>query len=88
MKLIVDVNSLKALSFSDYKKALKKDKRFLNKVQAALFIVDNPFQDKKGLAIVLYRKEKEAKLAFKEFWFLPTGRGQRRCKMGSELAIG
>lgn len=67
MNFIVNVNALKELEFTSYKKALKKDKRFLKKVKGALFILDYPFQDKKGLAIVLYRKEKEAKLAFKEF---------------------
>ncbi len=66
MKTIVDVDALQVLSFADYKKALKKDKKFLKKAKAVLFINEHIFQDgKKGLGIMLFKKAKEVKETFK-----------------------
>jgi len=65
---IITSHSLTTLSFADYKKGLKKDKKWLNKATGILFIQDHEFSDqKKGLGLLLYKKEKDLRVAFKEF---------------------
>lgn len=57
---------LSTLNEADFKKLLKKDKPFLKKAQAVLFCQDYNFADnKKSLAMLLFRKPKEAKETFK-----------------------
>lgn len=51
-----------------YKKALKKDKKLLNKCRGVIAIKDYKFGGKKkGVAFIFTKKEKEAKTAFKTF---------------------
>ncbi|MCH2043820.1 MAG: C2 family cysteine protease [Saprospiraceae bacterium] len=51
-----------------YKKALKKDKKLLNKCKGVIAVKDYKFGGKKkGVAFIFTKKEQEAKVAFKTF---------------------
>lgn len=66
MKTEINLESLKEMSFADYKKALKKDKKLLKKARGVMFIQDHKFSDgKKALAMVVFKKPKEVKTSFK-----------------------
>jgi uncharacterized protein (TIGR02594 family) len=67
MKTEVTLESLEGMSFADYKKALKKDKKFLKKANGVMFVNDHKFSDgKKGLAMMIFKKPKEVKECFKD----------------------
>ncbi len=66
MKTEVNMESLEGMSFAEYKKALKKDKKYLKKAKGIMFVNDHKFKDKKGLAVMLFRKPKEVKECFKD----------------------
>jgi hypothetical protein len=67
MNTEVNLESLEGMSFADYKKALKKDKKLLKKAKGVLFINDHKFSDgKKALAMMIFKKPKEVKDSFKE----------------------
>jgi hypothetical protein len=67
MKTEVNLESLEGMSFADYKKALKKDKKFLKKAKGVMFVNDHKFSDgKKGLAMMIFKKPKDVKECFKD----------------------
>lgn len=76
MNTQVNMESLQVLPFADYKKALKKDKKFIKKAKAVLFILDHNFKDgKKNVGVILFKKAKEGKEAFKKAkkeWKIPV----------------
>lgn len=66
MKPLIDTKSIKTLKYSDYKKALKRDRKWLPKGQALIFLGQYRFADnKKGLGVLLFKKLAEAKQVFK-----------------------
>lgn len=67
MKPLIDAQRIKTLKYSDYKKALKRDRKWLSKGQALIFLGQYRFADnKKGLGILLFKKLAAAKQVFKE----------------------
>jgi hypothetical protein len=67
MNTSINMDTLKVLPFADYRKELKKDKKFIKKAGAVLFIYDHLFSDgKKGLGVTLFKKPKAVKDAFKK----------------------
>lgn len=67
MKPLIDTKSIKTLKYSDYRKALKRDRKWLPKGQAIIFLGQYRFADnKKGLGVLIFKKLAAAKQVFKE----------------------
>lgn len=67
MKPFVEASMLKTLKYTEYKKLLKRDRKWLGKGQAIIFLGQYRFADnKKGLGVLIFKKLAAAKQVFKE----------------------